>query len=361
MKKLINHFVQTARTYGMLYALTRLANFAKAGLKILKIRGSVTKHNARVGLPELVGRRKIVIVGNGPSLNKLPLHLLANEHVFVSNNFHLMFPRIKWRPRYHAMTDAYVLMESRDQAVLNAHNYERLFLPAVHASNVNSYSLYKNLPNSYFFNMMPLPSIDGAKYFPINKTVTNFMIRIAANLGYKEILFIGMDLTYPSMKIYDQNKRIIKSQQDDPDHFSKDYFNKGKHFHAPEADQMREKVRETIEDYSDIAFKNVGIGGRLDFIERGNLRESLSIDEQQEYNLVSSHLEYRLSQFFKDHQLTEAKDILLNQVSRNHCDFEKVIEIGSSRIHFQPTGGEPPAESVFLITDAFGTDIFIVQ
>ncbi|WP_341486798.1 hypothetical protein [Pararhizobium sp. A13] len=358
MSSLFTKFRETRSKYGTLYALARLRNFLMATLRLLLRSRGVLSHNKTVGESGNKARRdRIIVVGNGPSLNKLPMHLLEGEDVFVSNNFHLMFPRIAWRPRFMAISDAYVLIESHTKVIEHAESYERIYVPAMHASNVDSFKIYKKLKNSYFFNVMPIPKVRDLAYVPINKTVTNFMLGIGARLGYREVLFIGLDLSYPSVNDYDQSKRIIQSQRDDKDHFSPEYFNKGKHFHAPEVDEMRNQIRLTIERLDGISFKNIGVGGRLDFIERAALRSALVIDHETEISLLRRHLRYRLPLLMPNAN----HDALTEEIIERLLEFSTspdVPQTAPKGISFHPTGHESakmPGE--IIAVDALGFDI----
>ena len=48
---------------------------------------------------------RVFLLGNGPSLNKLPLEKLADEYTFGVNRIGLLFDRVSWRPSYWTVTD----------------------------------------------------------------------------------------------------------------------------------------------------------------------------------------------------------------------------------------------------------------
>ena len=48
---------------------------------------------------------RIFLVGNGPSLNKTNLDLIAGEPSFGMNSCHLIYPKTKWRPTYFMWSD----------------------------------------------------------------------------------------------------------------------------------------------------------------------------------------------------------------------------------------------------------------
>lgn len=132
MSSLFQKFLETRRKYGAFYAIVRVRDFLISTVKLLLSNIAVLDHNSSVKESDATPRSgRVIVVGNGPSLNMLPMHLLDGEDVFVSNNFHLMFPYISYRPRYLAMTDAYVLVESRIKTLEHAAAYERIYLPAI--------------------------------------------------------------------------------------------------------------------------------------------------------------------------------------------------------------------------------------
>ena len=49
--------------------------------------------------------KRVFLIGNGPSLNKTPLHLLKGEITMCFNRFDLMTDRIGWNPTMYAVSD----------------------------------------------------------------------------------------------------------------------------------------------------------------------------------------------------------------------------------------------------------------
>ncbi len=54
-----------------------------------------------------------IILGNGPSLNHTPLHILGGEQVWATNRAYLLFDRIAWRPSHYVVVDPQVIVNSR--------------------------------------------------------------------------------------------------------------------------------------------------------------------------------------------------------------------------------------------------------
>ena len=55
--------------------------------------------------------KRAFLIGNGPSLNRTPLHLLKNEYTFCVNRFNLMFDRIGWLPEMYAISDDLLMLD----------------------------------------------------------------------------------------------------------------------------------------------------------------------------------------------------------------------------------------------------------
>jgi hypothetical protein len=49
--------------------------------------------------------KRIFLVGNGPSLARTNLDLIADEYSFGMNRVHLIYPKTKWRPTYFMWSD----------------------------------------------------------------------------------------------------------------------------------------------------------------------------------------------------------------------------------------------------------------
>ena len=78
---------------------------------------------------KFLGERAFLI-GNGPSLNKLPLHLLRDEYTLCFNRFYIMMERLAWRPDFYMTVDDLVLWDRNfyDPAVGGPGLLDRLHL-----------------------------------------------------------------------------------------------------------------------------------------------------------------------------------------------------------------------------------------
>ena len=78
--------------------------------------------------------KRAFLIGNGPSLNKTPLHLLANEFTICFNRFDLMLERLCWNPTAYSVIDDVVLDDVPDIANKMSEKVEYAFFQDFHPS-----------------------------------------------------------------------------------------------------------------------------------------------------------------------------------------------------------------------------------
>jgi hypothetical protein len=245
------------------------------------------------------------LMGNGPSLNEMELDLLEPETVFASNSIFLLFPRISWRPRYYSCVDTRVLPDIAlsVSGMLEAHRNMDGFFPmnlALHDGSgqvIETSSLLARLPNIHYFAQIgsdtsDLP--DGAFTLgfaaPLRapKTVTITLLQLAVGMGYSEIFLIGCDTEYsiprsvrqsgPNVCAAKEEKLLLTStQNDDPNHFSRDYFGRGRKWHHPKVHDMQWHYAQakSVLDSAGIAVFNATVGGQLEVFPRVDYRAVL--------------------------------------------------------------------------------------
>lgn len=226
--------IEIAKIAANLPAPLTLRNYEKEKLKGLK--------NSRSG--------RVVILGNGPSLNSIDLNKLANEDVFACNKFYLAYPKIHWRPKF------YIFMDWRLGAdlapSLNFISSEQLFLP----TRLRPFLKAKDRKRVTWFTTsivgQRLESQFGQeleKGIPSKGTVLHTAIQIAAYLGYTEIVLLGVDgkYTVPDSVIQTGEDKfgtgtklnLTSTADDDPNHFHPEYFGKGSRWHDPNVEGMK--------------------------------------------------------------------------------------------------------------------------
>lgn len=208
--------------------------------------------------------KRCVIMGNGPSLNKMDLNVFSNEIVFAANSVFLLFDKVKWRPRYYACVDTRVLPDIADEIMsMRRDNPEmNLFFPKMLSvydgtgTKLDSRKLIPPNRQTHYFtqqnmNKEYLPhsafSLDADAFLCTPNTVTISLMQLAYYMGFSQIYLIGCDTSYSvketvkqdGPKANDGNKLFLTSTEDDDDnHFDPRYFGKGRKWHSPNVPDM---------------------------------------------------------------------------------------------------------------------------
>lgn len=226
--------------------------------------------------------RRCFIIGNGPSLNKHDLSLLKDEYVFAVNSFFYKTDETGFRPTFYVVEDTSVMKENIER--IREYEAPYKFFPTIYRE------LHPKTPNTFFFRMnrgfyeksspnfcVPRFSRDASRVLYCGQSVTYINLQLAYFLGFTEVYLIGMDFDYVIPKEHKRNGDIILSTTDDPNHFHKDYFGKGKTWKDPKLDRVAMNYREAKLAYEAVGRKiyNATIGGKLEIFERADYEETL--------------------------------------------------------------------------------------
>jgi glycosyltransferase involved in cell wall biosynthesis len=171
--------------------------------------------------------KRCVIIGNGPSLNKMDLSFLKNEFTFATNRIYLGFEKFDFSPSYYVCVNPLVIEQSVN---------EILAIPCPKFLSKTGEKFFKVGPKIHFLEPMTqwTFSDDPSKGIAEGWTVTYVCMQLAAYMGFSEIYLIGVDHNYAAEGR--PNQEVVASGQD-PNHFSPDYFNTGTHWHLPDLDR----------------------------------------------------------------------------------------------------------------------------
>jgi len=224
--------------------------------------------------------QRAFLLGNGPSLNRTPLHLLRHEATMCFNRFDLMFERVAWRPTMYTVIDDRVARDTAEQINETVRNVEFAFFPDLHPYNVDFTRFIVAGNNVYWLHLDSLSFRDDLPRCGINKTVANVGLQILGYLGFTEIYLLGVDLHYQRQgSVVIHNPRDLTATADnDPDHFDPRYFGDGRQYHQPRMDETFERFCEGREFFASrgVEIMNAGVGGRLELFPRVELRALFS-------------------------------------------------------------------------------------
>ena len=184
-----------------------------------------------------------ILLCNGPSLKKTDLGFLKalDIPIFASNSSYILANKLDFMPTYFVCEDNHVIDDNREE-IINLSRCHK-FVPDKYFEKLGSHDKLHYLPtnwDAYFKSRSsyqnPEFSEDISKNIYVGQTVTYLMLQIAFYMGFKSIYIVGLDFSYRIPKGSDINGNSIDHVDDDPNHFHKDYFGKGKQWHFPKLD-----------------------------------------------------------------------------------------------------------------------------
>jgi hypothetical protein len=212
--------------------------------------------------------RRCFVMGNGPSLLKCDLNLLASEVTIVSNAHYLIWDQLSYLPTFLTVEDPLVAEDRADQ-LRALTGVTRIFpfdlRPLFGASSETK--LYVNFPRHY--PSFPKFSHDLTRHGYWGGTVTYLNLQLAAYLGCDPIVLIGFDHSYvvPSQGV---EGHVIHSQGEDVNHIHPDYFGPGYRWHDPNIERMEAGYRCARQELESMGVRvlNATVGGQLEIFER---------------------------------------------------------------------------------------------
>jgi glycosyltransferase involved in cell wall biosynthesis len=225
---------------------------------------------------------RVVIIGNGPSLNQLDLSLLADIPTIAVNAIFLAADRMGFDPSYYVVEDTAVLRDNLEQ--IKGYKAGHRFFPSIYRDQIGQ------TPNTSYFRMntgfyegrspafcVPRFSTDASQRLYSGQSVTIINLQLAYYMGFSEVILIGMDFSYtvPDSAIVEGNR--ILSQGDDPNHFHPDYFGKGKVWKDPKLDRVlaNYQLAKLMFEADGRRIVNATHGGKLELFDRVEFRRAI--------------------------------------------------------------------------------------
>lgn len=169
--------------------------------------------------------QRAFILGNGPSLRRTDVSLLANEHTFGLNRVYLAFPQWGFQTSYFVSVNDLVIEQS-------AAEISQLPMPKFLAWRARRY--IAPVADVVYLHS----TYDGAKFAKDAKgrlwegaTVTYVALQLAYHMGFDRVVLIGVDHSFVSKG---EPNSSVTSQGDDDDHFDPAYFGRGFRWQLPD-------------------------------------------------------------------------------------------------------------------------------
>lgn len=225
---------------------------------------------------------RIFILGNGPSLNRTPLHLLENEYTFVTNRAYLLLDRLTWRPTFYTALDWRVVPDV-------AHEINQL-AGIMCFFEKRFQNILRDGSDVFWYTHGPAQRPED-KVFAYNLhegvrgagSVIGACVQISFYLGFREIYLLGCDLGY---KVNDSVRQegedrfgngvklyLTSTRDDDPNHFDPRYFGTNRRWHDPNVKRMISGHEQCLKGVVQGGGKifNATVGGELEVYPRADI------------------------------------------------------------------------------------------
>lgn len=255
---LLRKLTEAYRSFLWKYELTRQIRANKDSLRAL-----ANKHK----------NQPCVIIGGGPSINKMDLAALKSFVTIGCNGFYLKHDEIGYVPTYYTVEDP-LPAEDNKKEIEDIQGTVRIIpwdLKDTICSSINT--IYVNFRRSRVYHgsrRFPCYSHDFLEESYWGGTVMYFNIQLAEYLGCNPIYLIGVDLSYNVPDTVKQKGAVLTSSEDDENHFDPRYFGPGKRWHLPETERMQLAFDTALAELKKVEIElfNSTVGGNLQNVPR---------------------------------------------------------------------------------------------
>ena len=224
----------------------------------------LSKNNIPEIKEKFKGLKDIIIVCNGPSLNRVDLDNLRYPCIGM-NKIDMIFEKTSWRPDLIVVNNGLVIKQNKEF-------FNSTGIPVV--ADIKGKIL--GLKTRYFF----LPdfrrrfSVDFDKYVGSAGTVTYTALQLAFYIGVERVHIIGMDHNYNTFNSEKSTSSIQKFDGEDVNHFDPNYF-KGKLWGTPNLFISELGYRLADDEFRKRGMKIVDrtIQGKCNIFEKGRIED----------------------------------------------------------------------------------------
>lgn len=249
----------------MPYGVRRLLNLIRIMPRHLNwsLNQNGKRHLQEILLPyeDKFANCRCIVIGNGPSLNKMDLSLLRNEFTFGLNRIYLLFKDWGFETSFLVSINRFVLTQfSEDLRQLKMLKF----------FNWAYRDPYPADEKTAFLSPRPDYQANGNiynGYYPLGGTVTNIAIEIAYFMGFSEVILIGVDHSFAENGL---GGTAIVSQDPDQNHFSTDYFGPGVVWQLPNYHVMEKgyEIMKNLYNQSGRKILDATVNGKLNIFPK---------------------------------------------------------------------------------------------
>ena len=215
--------------------------------------------------------KPILIVANGPSLNKTPLDKFHGIYSIGMNKINLIFNKTQWRPNIVITTNSLVARQHwksmKDTQIPHFLSWNSRWVIPIRARHFFNFFL-NNKDNNFQKDISSSAGSSG--------TVTYAALQFAYHLGANPVIIVGLDHNFiHTGSPNDYQKRI----GDDVNHFDPNYFAEGQYWGVPnlEASEIGFKQAKEIFESDGRKVLDATIGGKLKIFEKISIEEAIDI------------------------------------------------------------------------------------
>ena len=174
---------------------------------------------------DILRGKTILIVGNGPSLNRTPLDSFNCPSIGM-NKINLIFSRVKWRPSYIVCNNGLVMRQAKNV-------YKGLEIPIFLDFKGLVLGLWGKHISYFLTRREDSFSDDFTLGVGASATVTYTALQLAYYMGASKIILVGIDHRFKGFNSDKSIQRIERYKGVDDNHFDPNYF-KNKYWGIPD-------------------------------------------------------------------------------------------------------------------------------
>lgn len=215
---------------------------------------------------------RLVIVANGPSLNRMDLSFLKYEITLGMNKIYLGFKTFKFYPRYYVAVNDKVLKQSEKH--IKALTSVKFLSDRV--------PLFSQDPLTYLLKTLHQGGFrhDIRQGIREGGTVTYTALQIAYFLGFSEVILIGLDHRYDYQGQPNETKVM---HGPDANHFDPHYFGYGQTWDNPDLSKAEASYQLAKEEYEKANRKilDATLGGACTVFDKVDYREVFKLGDSR--------------------------------------------------------------------------------
>jgi len=215
--------------------------------------------------------KPILIVANGPSLNKTPLDKFQGIYSIGMNKINLIFNKTQWRPNIVITTNSLVVRQHwrsmKDTQIPHFLSWNARWVIPIRARRFFNFFL-NNKDNNFQKEVSASVGASG--------TVTYAALQFAYYLGANPVIIVGLDHNFKYTGLpNDYQKRI----GDDVNHFDPNYFKEGQYWGIPnlEASEIGFQQAKKFFEADGRKVFDATIDGKLKVFEKISIEEAVEI------------------------------------------------------------------------------------